>query len=104
MQVTAWSNGSPRSSGAGYGLRISPTDRDRYFEAGWDHVDVDLGVYGHAAIPLSESFWARCTELRSAAVGRWLLGHHLAPWPTGAPPTLALLHVGGNAFRLSKTT
>jgi hypothetical protein len=103
MRVTAWSNGSPRSSGAGYGLRVSSADRDRYFEPGWDRVDVDLGMYGHAVIRLSRSLWATCTELRSAAIGRWLLGHHLAPWPAGAPPVLTLGHLGGNAFRLSET-
>ena len=104
VRVTAWNNGSPRSSGAGYGLRVSHSDRDRYFGAGWNCVDVDLGADGHAAIQLSKSFWARCIELRSAAVGRWLIRHHLAPWPPGDPPTLALLHVEGNAFRLSEET
>jgi hypothetical protein len=103
MQVTAWSNGSPRSSGAGYGLRIKTADRDRWFERGWENVDVDLGGYSRVTIPLSSSFWAGCPELRSAAIGRWLLGHRLAPWPHSAPPTLSLLHVGGSAFRLSET-
>ena len=101
MRVTAWSNGSASSSGAGYGLRLTSADRDTYFDRGWEHVDVDLGVHGRAAIPLSGSFWARCTELRSASVGRWLLAHRLAPWPKGSPPTLELLHLGGNAFELS---
>lgn len=101
MRVTAWSNGSASSSVAGYGLRVTPADRDMHFDRGWEHVEVDLGIHGPAAIPLSESFWARCTELRSASVGRWLLAHRLAPWPNGSPPKLELLHLGGNAFQLS---
>ena len=103
MRVTAWSNGSPLSSGAGYGIRVSPDDRDLHFSRNWEHAEVDLGDSGHATIRLSESFWARCTELRSAEVGRWLLDQRLAPWPKGNPPSLALDHVGGNKFRLSKS-
>ena len=29
---TAWNNGSPKMSGAGYGIKLNPRDRDRYFE------------------------------------------------------------------------
>jgi hypothetical protein len=102
MRVTAWSNGSPSSSGAGYGLRVSPDDRDQHFSISWDYVIIDLGAHGTTVVRLSQSFWSRCTELRSAAVGRWLLERHLAPWPTGAPPRLELHHRDGNCFRLSE--
>ncbi len=71
--------------------------------AGWGHIEIDLGTHGIATVTLSESFWSRCTELRSAAIGRWLLAHGLAPWPKGSPPVLALQHIAGNAFRLSTT-
>jgi hypothetical protein len=103
MWATAWSNGSPRSSGAGYGIRVSPDDRDLHFSRDWDHVEIDLGISGRATVRLSESFRARCTELRSADVGRWLLSQRLAPWPKGDPPSLWLDQLGGNAFRLSKS-
>jgi len=103
MRVTAWNNGSHHSTGAGYGIRLSPEDRDLYFSHAWDHVVVDLVDSGHAAISLSDSFWARCTELRSADVGRWLISQRLAPWPKGSPPTLLLAHLGGNAFRLARS-
>jgi hypothetical protein len=100
VRVKAWSNGSARPSGAGYGLRVSLSDRDEFFDERWDSVEVDLGEYGRAAVPLSASFWGTCTELRSAAIGRWLIGHHLAPWRRGTPPTVELEHVTGNVFRL----
>ncbi len=50
---------------------------------------------------LSESFWRDCSELRSAAVGRWLLAAGLAPWPRGAPPVLELVPVVGNTFAVA---
>jgi hypothetical protein len=103
MRVTAWNNGSHRSAGAGYGIRVSPEDRDLYFSRDWDHVVVDLVDSGRTAISLSESFWAGCTELRSADVGRWLITQRLAPWPKGSPPSLLLAHIEGNAFRLSRS-
>jgi hypothetical protein len=35
MHGTAWSNGSPLPTGAGYGVRISIPDRDRFLERTW---------------------------------------------------------------------
>ena len=101
MQVRAWSNGRPRHTGSGYGLRISARDRDRYFNPRWTTVVIDLEPSGHATVTLSHSFWTRCTELRSADIGRWLLARRLAPWPKGHPPHLELHHVHDNQFRLT---
>ena len=42
VQARGWHNGSPRSSGAGYGIRISKADRDRYFVPGWDDVELEF--------------------------------------------------------------
>lgn len=98
MRVTAWNNGSHRSSGTGYGLRFSETDRDRFFERGWDNVIFDLGGQAVVAITVSESFWRSCPELRSAEVGRWLRRNDLAPWPQGRPPILEVTHRDGNRF------
>ncbi len=44
MKVTGWSNGSPSASGAGYGLRISAADRDRYFDRSWSEVSIELAT------------------------------------------------------------
>jgi hypothetical protein len=97
-----WSNGSPQASGAGYGLRIAAADRDRFFEPEWRSVDIELGTDEVVVVPLSDSFWRECTELRSAALGRWLLRHGLAPWPVGAPPRLRIEPLSGNRFRLEQ--
>ena len=42
MRVAAWSNGSPRPSGSGYGVRLSVMDRERYFDHAWSEVLVDV--------------------------------------------------------------
>jgi hypothetical protein len=102
MRVKGWSNGSPRPSGAGYGLRVSPNDRDKFFDPRWDHVEIELNGSLRAKVPLSRSFWENCTELRSASIGRWLIDHRLAPWQRSVPPTLELDHVADRLFRLQE--
>jgi hypothetical protein len=97
----AWSNGSPRSTGAGYGIRISIIDRDRVFDPGWPTIEIDLGMLGCVTVALSDAFWRGCSELRSADIGRWLIGQGLAPWPKGGPPSLELTHVSDNMFKLT---
>ena len=101
MHATAWSNGSPTPSGAGYGLKIIQVDRDRFFSRAWTEVVVELPDGTSTSIHLSESFWRRCSELRSAAVGRWLMNARLAPWPRGEPPCLTLMPIAGNRFKVS---
>ncbi len=79
MRAVGWSNGSPLSSGAGYGLKVSVGDRDRFFQRTWAEVVLDLPGQGAVPVRLSESFWRDCSELRSAAVGRSMLAVGLAP-------------------------
>jgi len=101
MQATAWSNGSPRASGAGYGLKISRRDRDRFFDPGWSAIVLHLPGQEPVSVRLYGSFWRSCTELRSAAIGRWLRANELAPWQPGKPPVLALQQAGDRAFRVT---
>lgn len=100
MYVTAWSNGRPLRTGAGYGIRLFVGDRDLFFDPHWSDVSVDVADGGPALVPLSRSFWRSCPELRSAAIGQWLLRHGLAPWPRGAPPALVLSPAGTRRFHL----
>jgi len=100
MRATGWSNGQARGSGAGYRIRISAGDRDRWFKQSWSHVVIELDDDEAAEVPLSASFWASCTELRSVTIGRWLLRRNLAPWPNRKPPTLTLRPLSGNRFQL----
>lgn len=99
FSATGWSNGTPLPTGAGYGVRILRADRDLHFDPSWSEVIVELGSRW-TTVPLSESFWQNCHELRSAAIGRWLIENELAPWPTGKPPVVQVQPVGEHAFRL----
>jgi len=100
MRATAWSNGSPISSGAGYGLKISREDRDHFFDRSWKEILLQLPGQDPVAVPVSGSFWRSCTELRSASIGRWLILNDLAPWTRGEPPVLSLLRTGDHLFSL----
>jgi len=43
MIVSGWNNGSPNNrTCAGYGIRISKKDRDKYFRREWDSVEIEL--------------------------------------------------------------
>jgi hypothetical protein len=102
IRVKAWSNGRPLPTGAGYGLRLSDRDRDKYFDPGWAEVIIDLDHGEKVPVSLSDSFWRSCSELRSAAIGRWLLLNGLAPWSRGRPPTVLLSKVDDNRFNLRR--
>ena len=104
MIVTAWNNGDHHATGAGYGLKISITDRNRYFHRRWQYIVLELeGQPTTVKINVAKpSFWNNtCHELIYAAVGRWLIEHKLAPWPDRQPPKLVLEPVdGAGRFRL----
>lgn len=83
---------------AGYGIKITASDRDRWFEKDWDDVVLDLEGGQLVTVPLSPSFWRRCSKLRSAVIGRWLMEQGVAPWDRGNPPGIAITRVAGNRF------
>jgi hypothetical protein len=104
MEASGWHNASPRSSGAGYGIRISKADRDRYFVPGWDHVELEFSDGQRADVDLTRSFWkpeTRSAELRDPAIGRWLISQGLAPWPKASPPRLVLASLGPKRFSVT---
>lgn len=98
MRAVAWNNGSTPNEPAGYGLKFTEADRDRFFDRGWSEVVVELEGAEAVTIPLSPSFWRSCSELRSAEVGRWLLVQGAAPWPSGSPPGVAVTQVEDHHF------
>jgi hypothetical protein len=102
MIVTAWSNGSPRDSGAGYGLKLAIEDRDTYFTRSWQSVTIVFPDGREAEVNVAKrSFWgSACRELISAEIGRWLLAERLAPWNAGRPPKVLLSPVGEARFSL----
>ena len=102
MKVTAWSNGSTKSIGAGYGVRISKKDRAMHFNKAWTQVGIDIPGAGTVRANLSKSFWGRCPEIRKKEIGSWLLKNSLAPWPKGSPPTFNLTKTRGSRFKLHR--
>ena len=98
MYATGWHNGSRPQDPAGYGLKFTERDRDKYFDRTWNEVVVALENGPDVNLSVSPSFWRTCSELRSTDIGRWLLENGAAPWPPGNPPGVAVLHEGGNRF------
>jgi hypothetical protein len=101
--VSGWSKGSANNrTGAGYGIQISYTDRDRYFRRNWGSVEVVLDNGEVVDVSLSEKFWTTCPELRSSVIGRWLLNQGVIPRAKGKPPEFALEPIGDRRFRLAR--
>jgi hypothetical protein len=103
MIVTAWSNGNPSSSGAGYGLKVTDGDVQKYFNRNWRTIKLILPqAKGAVTININkESFWNQtCQELISKEIGKWLLADGLAPWPKQKPPKFELTAIGKNIFSI----
>lgn len=104
MIVTAWKSSKHNKTGAGYGLKVTLKDRDRYFKREWKSAvlylaDPDVAVEVNVDKP---SFWnTTCHELICKDIGVWLLGNGFAPWPKGKPPKFVLKLVSPKCFRLS---
>lgn len=108
MIVTAWNNGAHHESGAGYGLKISAGDRDRYFRREWGSIILELqGVPEPITVNTDKpSFWDPvCGELISKDIGQWLRSNGKAPWPKRNPPKFSMEPISGNRFfvHLSKS-
>jgi hypothetical protein len=67
-------------------------------------VQLEVPGQGTTKVTLSDSFWRRCSELRCAALGRWLREIRKAPWPKGHPPTLVIERLEGTTFRVGSLT
>lgn len=89
FEVVAWNNGR-----AGYGLKMSATDRDAYLKREWGSVDLYLaGRDQPTRVNVDkDSLWNQtCRELISKEIGAWLIDNGMAPWPKGHPPKLRLI-------------
>lgn len=103
MIVKAWKNGAHHRDGNGYGIKITPTDRDQFFNPEWK--SVHLVLEGNPKIIKininKKSFWNKtCRELISKEIGVWLIENQLGQWPLRQPPELELNKVGEQKFLL----
>ena len=101
MLVTGWNNGAFHKTGAGYGIRISRKDRDRYFNKEWDYVIIQLDDED-VRVNVSFSFWDECSELRNAKIGQWMIRRGHQRWPKGSPPVFELILIRERKFRLQE--
>jgi hypothetical protein len=101
MKVAGWNNGDWNASGAGYGVRISRADRDKNFKREWSSVIVKIGGREPTEIKLTDSFWKDCIELRSRAIGVWMMALGLRSWPPHKSPQFKLASTGDRSFDLS---
>lgn len=98
IPVTAWND-----SGNGYGLRLSPVLRDRYFSKEWSYIFLQLEKNKEPVkIKLSPCFWNKCSELRSIEIRKWLFENQLAPWQKSNPPIFELMKGESNFFTLAR--
>lgn len=105
LRWTAWKNGSPSPSGAGYGFKVPIADREAYFDRSWRTITLELPTSaGFEPLEVNidkPSFWNdTCHELIHKGIGRWLLQRGLAPWPRGAPPVVLVEVSGDRRFRV----
>ena len=102
MIVTAWKNGPHEKTGAGYGLKIGVSDRDRYFKKPWKTVFVHLPNGQTVEVNTDKSsFWnGSCIELINKEIGEWLIKIGKAPWNSGAPPKFELCLLRERHFEL----
>ena len=101
--ATAWNNSHRHQSGAGYGLKISFEDRERFFNREWRSVYLQLNGF-EQTIEVNvgkASFWNRnCGELIKKDIGRWFIQNGHANWPQGRPPRVIINLVGERLFRI----
>ena len=106
MEVTAWNNGAYHTSGAGYGLKVNASDRDRYFSRTWSTIILELqGQTDPIEVNIAKpSFWSdTCRELIKKDIGLWLIDNGYGTWKSGQPPKFQLEKVAERRFKLSTT-
>ena len=105
FDARAWNNGRWHATGAGYGLKISAEDRDKYFDTDWD--TVTLRLIGERTRRVAEanitkdSFWSpECRELIQLEIGQWFIENGFRRWTLNVPPRFRMLPVAGRDFEV----
>lgn len=94
MLASAWNNGEGT-----YGIRVGSRNREKFFDKSWPEIEVEIdGIFHRFA--LTDGFWHRCPEFRNPVIREWLRRNRSLEWPKGHPPTVDLIPLGGNRFRL----
>jgi hypothetical protein len=102
MIVTAWNNG-----GTGYGIKVTASDRNRFFKKQWKSVTLEFeNSLAQAQVNIAKkSFWTPvCRELIKKEIGEWFQANGLDRWPEGDPPKLWLEPLDDQRFLLRRRT
>ena len=104
-QQQLFGNGQWHVGGAGYGLKVSVLDRDRFFRRDWRTVTLHLVAESAVADAevncAKDSFWDdTCRELIARDIGRWFIDLGLAPWPRGRPLRFTMSPIEPSVFRV----
>jgi hypothetical protein len=99
---TAWNNGKYHPTGAGYGIKLSGIERDRYFKKDWRTVDLFVpGSDKPCSVNVDKpSFWSECRELISKDIGAWLIREGKGKWLRGNPPSIKLISLSERSFQV----
>ncbi len=101
MIVSTWNASSYNDSGAGYGVRISASDREKFFDKSWKSIILYIGKFENSVIlPIRGTFWTICPELRNMKIGEYLIVNGLNKWKKGKPHKLILFPQNDNQFML----
>ena len=99
---TAWNNGAHQANGAGYGIKLTHEDRDKYFRRPKVFLNLECRAGDIAVNTDKQSFWNyMCRELISKEVGIWLISSSKVSWPKGRPPKLQLEQAGKQTFKVT---
>lgn len=99
--TTAWNNGEHHRTGAGYGLKISEADRDRFLSRSWRTIFLAIPGFSQSTeVNISKgSMWdGPCRELIHSDIGQWLIREGRAPWPARQPPKVEIAVIGPRQF------
>ena len=105
FEATAWNNGAWHETGAGYGLKMSADNRDKYFDRDWDTVTLRLIADRTSRIAeanvAKDSFWGpHCRELLKLEIGQWLIENGFRRWTPNAPSLFRMVRVAGREFEV----
>lgn len=101
MFVNTWNNGSYKESSTGYGVKISTTNREKFFDKSWKSVVVSISNPKNSIeIAIKDTFWTTCSELRSERIGKYIIENRLGKWEKGKPNKLLLFPQNDNRFVL----
>lgn len=105
FEATAWNNGPWHETGAGYGLKISADDRDKYFDRDWDTGTLRLITERTSRIAepnvANDSFRGpQCRELIKLEFAQWFTENGFRRWTRNTPPRFRMIPIARREFEV----